>query len=435
MEMDKKIRRIADAYYNRGLSKAKTRDLTGAAEDLKKCLRYNKYHTDARNLLGLIYNEIGEVGAALVQWVISLNLQEEGNLAEEYLSRVREQHGYLEIADQAAKKYNQALIYAQNDNEDLAILLLMRMLEEFPQFVKAQELLALLYIHHEDYTKAGRCLYQATKIDRYNPQAQYYMSIAKRNTGRAEVERRKLKNAFSHRQMQDDDIIMPPTYKENTGWQSVLNILAGLVIGMVAAVFLILPANREALNRSHNEELLGNLELMNQKSLQIDSLEREIAAATAAKELAEEELASFTDENSAMLEQYRNLVQILKYLESDQISEASLVYVQTDWSILQQEESLADTLTQVYQVMAETGYRLLERMGDTAMEENDPAGAIGYYQDSLSIREDNVAAIYKIGVAYQAMGDTEAANQCFGDVIMNHADSEYAEVAKERRGY
>ncbi len=128
-------------------------------------------------------------------------------------------------------------------------------------------------------------------------------------------------------------------------------------------------------------------------------------------------------------------MQILKYLESDQISEASLIYVQTDWSILQQEESLADTLTQVYQVMAETGYRLLERMGDTTMEENDPAAAIGYYQDSLSIREDNVAAIYKIGVAYQAMGDTEAANQYFGDVIMNHADSEYAEGAKERRGY
>ena len=34
--------------------------------------------------------------------------------------------------------------------------------------------------------------------------------------------------AFSHRQMQDDDIIIPPTYKENTGWQTIINIMVGL---------------------------------------------------------------------------------------------------------------------------------------------------------------------------------------------------------------
>ena len=40
-----------------------------------------------------------------------------------------------------------------------------------------------------------------------------------------------MKNAFSHREMQDDDVILPPTYKENTGWQSIINIAIGLVPG------------------------------------------------------------------------------------------------------------------------------------------------------------------------------------------------------------
>ena len=137
-----------------------------------------KFQTDARNLLGLIYLEIGEAGSALCQWVISLNLQEQDNLAEEYLQRVQGSGGYLETADQAAKKYNQALVYAQNENEDLAVLLLMRMLDDFPNYVKAQELLALLYIRHEDYIKAGRCLYQVLKVDCYNPTAQRYMAVA-----------------------------------------------------------------------------------------------------------------------------------------------------------------------------------------------------------------------------------------------------------------
>ena len=195
MDAGTRNRRISNGYYNRGLERAKNRDLTGAVEALKKSLRFNKYHTDARNLLGLVYNEIGEVAAALAQWIISLNFQERDNRAEEYLRRLEDARGYLETADQAAKKYNQALGYAYSDNEDLAVLLLMRLVEEVPNYLKAQRLLALLYIHHEDYTKAGRCLYQALKVDRYNPDCQRYMAIVKQNTGRAEVERRKLKNA------------------------------------------------------------------------------------------------------------------------------------------------------------------------------------------------------------------------------------------------
>lgn len=71
---------------------------------------------------------------------------------------------------------------------------------------------------------------------------------------------------FRHRQMQDDDIIMPPSYKENTGWQSVLNILVGLVLGAMVIFFLVMPANTEALNAKHNQELKDTLEELNQKN-------------------------------------------------------------------------------------------------------------------------------------------------------------------------
>ena len=64
MKTGTKNRQIANAYYNIGLEKARSRDLSGAVTALKKSLRFDKYQTDARNLLGLIYNEIGEVGAA-----------------------------------------------------------------------------------------------------------------------------------------------------------------------------------------------------------------------------------------------------------------------------------------------------------------------------------------------------------------------------------
>ena len=71
----RKNQQIANSFYNLGLEKARIRDLSGAAQCLKKSLHFNKYQTDARNLLGLIYYENGEVADALVQWVISLLLQ------------------------------------------------------------------------------------------------------------------------------------------------------------------------------------------------------------------------------------------------------------------------------------------------------------------------------------------------------------------------
>lgn len=49
----KKLLSISNYYYNDGLDKAGVRDLSGAIESLKLSLKFNKYHIEARNLLGL----------------------------------------------------------------------------------------------------------------------------------------------------------------------------------------------------------------------------------------------------------------------------------------------------------------------------------------------------------------------------------------------
>lgn len=437
MNREWKNRRIANAYYNQGLALARQRDLTGAAAALKKSLRFDKFQTDARNLLGLIYLEIGEAGSALCQWVISLNLQEQDNLAEEYLQRVQGAGGYLETADQAAKKYNQALVYAQNENEDLAILLLMRMLDDFPNYVKAQELLALLYIRHEDYIKAGRCLYQVLKVDCYNPTAQRYMAVAKHNTGKAEVEKRKLKNAFSHRQMQDDDIIIPPSYKENTGWQSVINILVGLILGVAVVYFLIMPAKQEAMNVLHNKEQLANLEQINQKSLEIDSLIQQLEDAKKAQESAESSLEAMEADSGGVISQYQNMVKLLEAYRAEDAKTAAVLYTSMDMSVLT-DGVLNETVAWIQQDMSENGWKTLLSMGDEAMSQESGAGAsqaIDYYNRSLQIRPGNAEVIYKLGLAYEAAGDKDKANEYFGEIIMNYPDSEFAEDSKVRRGY
>ena len=80
-----RCRKAANSYYNRGLVRARERDLSGAAPLLKRALELDKTHMEARNLLGLVFYESGEVGDALVQWVISMGLQPENNPAIRYL--------------------------------------------------------------------------------------------------------------------------------------------------------------------------------------------------------------------------------------------------------------------------------------------------------------------------------------------------------------
>ena len=126
----------------------------------------------------------GEVADALVQWVISLNLQPENNLADHYLDEIQRKPGQLETESQNVKTFNQALWHAQNGSDDLAILQLARVVAAKPHFVKAHLLLALLYMRREDYNKAGRSLFKILQIEQKQSQSLYYMSLVKQNTGR-----------------------------------------------------------------------------------------------------------------------------------------------------------------------------------------------------------------------------------------------------------
>ena len=72
-----KIMFASNRFYNEGLDKASVRDLSGAITSLRESLKLNKNNIEARNLLGLVYYERGEVVAALSEWVISKNIKEE----------------------------------------------------------------------------------------------------------------------------------------------------------------------------------------------------------------------------------------------------------------------------------------------------------------------------------------------------------------------
>ena len=101
----KKIIVMSNTYYNMGLQKANIRDLSGAAELLRRSVGLYKRNIEARNLLGLVYYEMGEIVNALREWVISKNFKPEKNLADEYIRDVQSNPNRLEALNQSIRKY------------------------------------------------------------------------------------------------------------------------------------------------------------------------------------------------------------------------------------------------------------------------------------------------------------------------------------------
>ena len=171
IKLYKKIIMASNAYYNAGLEKASVRDLSGAIDCLKMSLRFNKRNTDARNLLGLVYCEMGEVVAALTEWVISKNYQPKDNRASFYLDEIQQNKGKLEAVNQTIKKYNQALIYCRQDSKDMAIIQLKKVVSLNPKFMRAHQLLALLYIDAEMWEKAVKIFDETSRLNLDKKQA------------------------------------------------------------------------------------------------------------------------------------------------------------------------------------------------------------------------------------------------------------------------
>lgn len=282
VKMYKKLIAVSNHLYNVGLERAKIRDLSGAANALKMSLQFHKGNIRARNLLGLIYYEIGETVSALSEWVISKNQKDKDNIADRYLNDVQSNPTLLNTINQTIKKYNQALIYCQQGSEDLAIIQLKKILSTNPKLVKAHQLLALLYIRSSQPDLAKKSLRAAMQIDHNNTTTMRYLAEIDSICGEKEEKGRKRKKKESRVEYHNgnETIIQPTNLRDNSGWMMILNILVGLVIGVTATYFLIVPSIRQNLQKNANITVTEKNDAIAMKNQTIQELEDKISKLT-----------------------------------------------------------------------------------------------------------------------------------------------------------
>lgn len=284
----KKIIVTSNRYYNEGLEQARVRNLSGATESLKKSLQLNKMNTDARNLLGLVYFEMGETVSALSEWVISKNYQSKDNAAGRYLNEIQNNSSRLETINQTIKKYNQALYYCKQDSKDLATLQLKKVLSLNPKLVKGHQLLALLYMQEGKYEQAKKALNNAAKIDENNMLTLRYMKEVNGMLKEESPKKQKKEDLISYKSG-NDTIIMPANFKDNSATQTVINIVIGVAIGIAIMIFLLLPNIKQQAKSDANEALKAANDTISTKEQSISSLENKVKDLTKETDEAKEQ--------------------------------------------------------------------------------------------------------------------------------------------------
>ena len=429
----KKIMAVSNLYYNEGLEKAGVRDLSGAIVSLRQSLKFNKHNVEARNLLGLVYFEMGEVVSALGEWVISKNMRPNKNIANDYINMVQSNATKLDTINQTIKKYNQALIYCHHDSKDMAIIQLKKVLSLNPKFMRAHELLALLYIDSEQWERAERELKKCCQIDTNNTTVLRYKKVVDKmllpDDSVKTPKSKKIVSDVIHYQRDNETIIQPVGYKEHKGISSVLNIILGVAIGIAVAFFLILPARISNAKAEAKEELKVISEQSDAKSATITELESKVSKLSEENNNLHEQLDIYVGSDGTL--------QIM-----DDLLSAAKIFVETPTEI----ESVAEYLDAVDAGVEITStskefqalYNLLvSKIGtqvstiyyNKGMELYNAENyddSITYLSRAYEYNNQNGEALYNLGNSYRLNEQSVEAVEVYKKVTANFAGTEKA---------
>ena len=426
LRMFYKIQRLSNMYYNDGLRMAEVRNLSGAIISLKKSLKFNKYNIDARNLLGLVYYEMGEVVDALSEWVISKSYQQEDNVAGRYLEAIRENRAQLDAINQTIKKYNQALLYCKQDSRDMAIIQLKKVLSLNPKLVKAHQLLALLYLQEEKLEQAKKSLRSAGKIDANNTTTLRYLKEVNTKLREKGGNRKKKEDDLISYQSGNEMIIMPSRFQDQSLGSTLLYLLIGLLIGALATGFLIVPGIKSKAKQDVKEQVLetndklnANASIIKAQTEQIAQLEEQIKVLQGQAGAAPAQIKAYESLLSAYVayigEDFLLAGTNLESIDSTQLSEAAKGTYST----------LMSEIAEPYnKALYDAGYQSYtsENYGDAIAKllpivKKDPTYRDGY-------------ATYYLAQSYRRNGNVEEAKQYYQYIIDNYPGTERANTAK-----
>ncbi|MBP5383505.1 MAG: tetratricopeptide repeat protein [Lachnospiraceae bacterium] len=428
----KKIMKTSNALYNDGLEKAKVRDLSGAVSSLRLSLKYNKRNIQARNLLGLIYFEMGEAVSAMSEWVISKNLEGTKNIADDFITALQSNPTQLDTINQTIRKYNQALNYCHMDSQDLAIIQLKKVLSINQNLIVGHQLLALLYIAGEEYEKARQTLMRAIRIDANNTTTLSYLKEVDRvlrEREEKETGKKKKSQGEVYSYTSGNETIIQPGYaKEKIGFSSIINIVIGIVVGLAICWFLVLPARIEKATAENDAKFI--------------SVSEQLTAEQADKEMVKEQLSESQQEVRDLQQQIDEMTGNAGTITiNDYLNQACTIYLEDPDNAEGIMEALGNISPEALSEVSSTFSNLYSKLysaaglhavkqymdkGRAAMRSSEYQVAIEQFEKAWALDSSDSDILMNLAHAYRQSGDTQKADELYIQLMRDFPDTQNA---------
>ncbi len=428
---------VSDMYYNHGLEKAEIRDLSGAVDLLVRSLKFNKRNIQARNLLGLVYFEMGEAVAAMSEWIISDNLQTSGNIASEYIERLKANGNKLDTINLSIKSYNEALSTCRNGHTDTAVIQLKKVLSQNPKLIKGYHLLALIYMKDGEYKKARRILKKAARIDKTNSTTLRFMKEIDEQTGssgRREFVWPSFGRKPSAEQVQEnapeiflsdnDVVIQPPAFRESSVLATLINLCFGLAVGAAVVWFLVIPANTQNINQEANEKVVEYSNTMASQSSEITKLKAQISESqeTVASATAQIETAT------AQVTSYENLLKAYNAFQEEKYDSVANVFSSIDSGVLSVDGRLL--YDSIYSQVRSYLFENYKETGVSAYMDEDYQKAVENLTKAMEIEDEDYHVMDYLANAYRYLGMPDEARAMYQKIVETFPNTSRSENAQ-----
>ena len=377
--IQKKVEYLSKLYYNQGLEKASIRDLSGAVTCLRQSLTFDKRNIQARNLLGLVYFETGEVVAALSEWVISKNLKPTRNIANEYINRLQANSNKLDAINETIRKYNNALALCREGHEDMASIQLRKILSQNSKLIKGYHLLALIYMKNHDWGKARRILRKAARIDKTNTTTLRFLREIDERTGvttRLEQQKKGLfhgKKGDAAIEESSQSVVQPPVYRENSRLSLFVTLMLGVGAGVLAFWLLAVPAIKQGIYREANQQIVKYSESLASQGAELSKAQGE------AKESGDvaEEITQQLDTEQKKSVSYQALLNAYAAYTQNEYDSAALEIQKV------YEDQLSDDVKGIYNtICSATGVTGIQEDGNSSTDSGESGSTDGTSDNS-----------------------------------------------------
>lgn len=424
----------SEYYYNKAYEYATSRELSLAIPCLEKAISFNKYNVKAKNLLGLIYFEIGEIASALKLWILSDALCKEDNIAVEYMNRLQKMPKRLEAYKDSLTLYNRALRYLEKKNDDMAVIRLKKAINLNPNFLEARNLLALCYIYQKQEHKALAQLRYVLKKDTTNKKALYY--LGKIESDKLLIEEQQ-QNIISAPHINDLDIsteVKPQKIIQRGGLftRYIMYFIFGSLCMFGVETALIVPSKTAALEKKVDDITSENASL----KVEFDTFIEESKTSQTTLDTTNKKLI---EDNNSLQQMYNVTLQENKLWEAQNLRESS------EWKAAAEilnNISVKDLKSEKQTLYEELKERVYPKAGEAFYKDGNKLYDQGNYVEAALEFEKCVmfapgtriaaGSIYNMGQIEEKNNNKSKALQLYTIIVNEYKNTSYYNRAKDR---